>query len=149
MLIGSSFVVTIGIVVSLIYLLMYTVYQTLSEQKQSRSKTCSTRGWVCADVFECARMFFVCNRSNSNMRVCLCSVKFFRVCAQCCQQTNSFVFSTGAFVGAQSNSFVLARSPPNVLIPLQIKKWHLYHFETFQRAFVCARSNSIVLALSS
>merc|ERR1719253_737801 len=86
--------------------------------EKNRSKPFSTRERVCANVFECARMFFGCNRSNSNVRVCLRSVKFFRVCAQCCQQTNSFVFPTGTFVYALSNSFLLARSPPNVPIPL-------------------------------
>ena len=124
-----------------------TVSQKLSEQKKL-SRTFSTHEWVCANIFGCAQIFFGCNRSNSNMCVCLRSVKFFRVCAQCCQQTNSFVFPTGAFVCALSNSFVLARIPPNGLIPFKIEQWHTFYFETFQRAFVCARSNSFVLARS-
>ena len=72
----------------LLPLLPYTVSQKLSEQK-NRSKTFSTRMWVCASVFECARVFFGCNWSKSNMCVLLRSVNFFRVCVQCCKQTNS------------------------------------------------------------
>ena len=90
------------------------INQKLSERK-NLSKTFSTCKGVCTNVFECARMFFGWNRSNSC--VCLRSVKFFRVCAQCRQQTNSLMFSTGTFVWALPKSFVWARSPPNVLIP--------------------------------
>ena len=85
----------------LLRLLPYTVSQKLSERNIC-SKTFSTRMWVRASVFECARVFFGCNWSISNMCVWLRSVNFFRVCAQCCKQTNSFVFPTGAFIYALS-----------------------------------------------
>ena len=70
--------------VKLFRLLPYLHGISKTFRTKNLSKTLSTRKWVCANVFECARMFFGCNRSISNLRVCLRSVKLFRVCAQCC-----------------------------------------------------------------
>ena len=129
----------------------YTVHISKTFRTKKNFRKPFPRATECARLFWVCATFFGCNRSNSNMRICVHSVKFFRVCAQWCEQTHSFVvFPTGAFVDAQSNSFVFACSPPNVLMySFLIEKWHLCYFESFKRVFACVWSNSFVLALSS
>lgn len=119
-----------------------TYLEKLSEQKFFRK--------LVRRASACSRMFLGCARSNSIVRICLRSVNFMRVHAQCCQQTNSCVFSACSFVCALSNSLVLAHSAPDVLIPnLILNNDTRVILRNFQRAFVYAQSNSFVLALSS